>query len=490
AAVDAAPVSVAAVTAVTAVEKAAEAQAAERENEPVSTWAAPEPTPEQNLAPPWTPPPARLEPDPVAETEPTPEASASPFVDPGPEQTFAPPMTAPPAPLPAPVPDPIAAADTEPTPTPAPELAAPPVVDPEPDPVPEPVVVAEPVVPEPDPVLEPVVVAEPVVSVPDPVPEPVPEPVVVSVPDPAPEPVVVPVPELEAVSEPPAPNAPLTVETPAASSWMVVMPPGHEAEADQGATEPVGSAEPVGGEVADVAGMPDAATAEAGAGSAADPPPRATSGRAARRQPRNGVAPRRARPVVDEPVAEPVELEPEPVTDPPDDEPRRTRTGRTIRRPEREATPARRALLRRQEAERRAAQTQAAGGVVAPRGRRRAEPVDTVATDVDGWLTVGDLRMCPGTGEVWSGKEPISLSPAELAVLELLMRSGGHGVTSEAIIAAAELQQGTPEYDDPDLLVSAIRRKTKGRGRGAGGAVRKERVLLYYLGDDEGQDQG
>ena len=305
---------------------------------------------------------------------------------------------------------------------------------------------------------------------------------------------VVDVEEPEPSTEPP-PAAPVdddaTVPAPGASTWGVVMPPGREAEAEQILAEEA---------AAPAAAAAEGATIEKSAASAA-------TGRTARRQPRTG-PPRRARQRVDE-AAERAVAEadgaPEPAAEPtvePEsfgDEPRRTRTGRPIRTPARQDTPARRALQRRQEAERRA-DVAATGGAAPPVGRRTAETAPAEATEVapasgrsapdEGWITVGELRMCAGTGEVWSGKEQISLSPTELAVLELLMRSGGQGVTSEAIIEAAQLQEGTPEFEDPDLLVNVIRRKTKGRGRGAAGAVRKERVLLYYLGDDEGHDQG
>ena len=68
--------------------------------------------------------------------------------------------------------------------------------------------------------------------------------------------------------------------------------------------------------------------------------------------------------------------------------------------------------------------------------------------------------MCSATGEVWAGGHEVLLTPAELAVLELLMTNGGQGVTTEAIIEAAQLDETSPEWDDPDAIVTQLRRKT------------------------------
>jgi DNA-binding response OmpR family regulator len=90
--------------------------------------------------------------------------------------------------------------------------------------------------------------------------------------------------------------------------------------------------------------------------------------------------------------------------------------------------------------------------------------------------------MCSATGEVLVGGYPVALTPAELAVLELLMTNRGHGVTTEAIVEAARLDESSDEWTDPDAIVARLRRKTRVRGRGQ--AVRKERVQLYFFGDD------
>jgi hypothetical protein len=100
------------------------------------------------------------------------------------------------------------------------------------------------------------------------------------------------------------------------------------------------------------------------------------------------------------------------------------------------------------------------------------------------WLESGDLRMCPSTGAVIANGREVSLTAAELGVLELLLTSGNEGVTPEAIKAAAGAGDDDGEEVDPDAIVLQLRRKTGLRGRNTG--MRKERVLLYFLGDDEG----
>ena len=105
-----------------------------------------------------------------------------------------------------------------------------------------------------------------------------------------------------------------------------------------------------------------------------------------------------------------------------------------------------------------------------------------VAADHDeDWLTSGDLRMQRSTGQVIAHGREVSLTSPELGVLELLLRSGTDGVTPDAIKAAAGDGAG-----DPDAIVAQLRRKTGVRGRGQG--VRKERVLLYFLGEDDAEE--
>jgi DNA-binding response OmpR family regulator len=82
------------------------------------------------------------------------------------------------------------------------------------------------------------------------------------------------------------------------------------------------------------------------------------------------------------------------------------------------------------------------------------------------------------TGEVWSGDHKVDLTPTELRVLELLITNAEHGVTREALVEAGELDEGGGP-DAVDAIVTQVRRKTGIRGRGH--AVRKERVVTYFL---------
>jgi len=98
------------------------------------------------------------------------------------------------------------------------------------------------------------------------------------------------------------------------------------------------------------------------------------------------------------------------------------------------------------------------------------------------WLVVGRLRLSRSAGEVFSGSRRISLTRAEFAVLELLMTRGGHGVTQDAIRAAAASTNGNGgEPLDLDDLLAELRRKTGLQGRGRG--MRSERALVYFFRD-------
>jgi hypothetical protein len=97
------------------------------------------------------------------------------------------------------------------------------------------------------------------------------------------------------------------------------------------------------------------------------------------------------------------------------------------------------------------------------------------------WLVVGRIRLSHRSGEVFAGTRRISLTPGEFAVLELLMTRGGHGVTRDAIRAAASTGKNGEEAPDPDAILAELRRKTGIRGRGQG--MRQERALVYFFGD-------
>ena len=60
-----------------------------------------------------------------------------------------------------------------------------------------------------------------------------------------------------------------------------------------------------------------------------------------------------------------------------------------------------------------------------------AAPSPAEDGDGDGaeWIVAGHIRMSPALGEVWCGKRRVELTPSELGILELMITSGGRGVT-------------------------------------------------------------
>jgi hypothetical protein len=117
---------------------------------------------------------------------------------------------------------------------------------------------------------------------------------------------------------------------------------------------------------------------------------------------------------------------------------------------------------------------------------RRVEPPKPAEPPASGspgdgteWIVAGDLRVSPTRGEAWSGDRRVDLTPAELRVLELLITSGDRGVTREELAEAGELDDSRVGPDAVDAIVTQVRRKTGIRGRGH--AVRKERVVTYFL---------
>ncbi len=119
------------------------------------------------------------------------------------------------------------------------------------------------------------------------------------------------------------------------------------------------------------------------------------------------------------------------------------------------------------------------------RARRRFDDIQLIEPEPDSsgtwsdhepdWLTSGDLSVRRSTGQVFANGREVSLTASEFGALELLMNSGNDGVARDALQAAVGDQ-------DPNLVVAQLRRKTGQRGRAP--AMRKERVLRYFLADD------
>jgi hypothetical protein len=122
----------------------------------------------------------------------------------------------------------------------------------------------------------------------------------------------------------------------------------------------------------------------------------------------------------------------------------------------------------------------APGPVEPPRPPEPTEPpAPATAGDPAEWIVVGDLRVSRSLGEAWCGDRKVELTPSEFRVLELLITSGERGVTREALAEAGELDDALAGPDAVDAIVTQVRRKTGIRGRGH--AVRRERVVTYFL---------
>jgi hypothetical protein len=106
-------------------------------------------------------------------------------------------------------------------------------------------------------------------------------------------------------------------------------------------------------------------------------------------------------------------------------------------------------------------------------------PAPPPAGEPTEWIAAGDLRVSRALGEAWCGDRKVDLTPAELRVLELLITSGDRGVTREALAEAGELDDDGVGPNAVEAVLTQVRRKTGIRGRGH--AVRKERVVTYFL---------
>ncbi|WP_394841154.1 response regulator transcription factor [Pendulispora brunnea] len=74
-------------------------------------------------------------------------------------------------------------------------------------------------------------------------------------------------------------------------------------------------------------------------------------------------------------------------------------------------------------------------------------------------LSIGDLTLDPATREVRRGDNPITLTPREFALVEALMRRGGHVITKQQLLADV---WGEEFGGDPNLVevyVRYVRRK-------------------------------
>lgn len=74
-------------------------------------------------------------------------------------------------------------------------------------------------------------------------------------------------------------------------------------------------------------------------------------------------------------------------------------------------------------------------------------------------LRVADLSLDQATHQVFRNKRPIDLTPTEFALLELLMRSAGHVLERDAIIAAVWNTEESAEGSNLNAFISLLRQK-------------------------------
>lgn len=74
-------------------------------------------------------------------------------------------------------------------------------------------------------------------------------------------------------------------------------------------------------------------------------------------------------------------------------------------------------------------------------------------------LVSGDLRLDPGRRETWRGKERLSLTAREYAILETLMRQPGAVVSREEMLEQAWGEREEPMSNTVDVLIARLRRK-------------------------------
>ena len=96
-------------------------------------------------------------------------------------------------------------------------------------------------------------------------------------------------------------------------------------------------------------------------------------------------------------------------------------------------------------------------------------------------LTVGDLELNPASHQVHRGGRPITLTPREFQVLELLMRRAGRVVPRDTLLDAVWGEEADVGFNTVDAFVSSLRRKLDADGatrlihtiRGIGFCVRE-----------------
>jgi two-component system response regulator CpxR len=87
---------------------------------------------------------------------------------------------------------------------------------------------------------------------------------------------------------------------------------------------------------------------------------------------------------------------------------------------------------------------------------RRAGKTDAID---DAPLECGNLKVKPGTREVWLRGEPVTLTSIEFDILECLARSPGRVVSRDSLAAALYQREISPFERSMDVHISHLRKK-------------------------------
>ncbi len=72
---------------------------------------------------------------------------------------------------------------------------------------------------------------------------------------------------------------------------------------------------------------------------------------------------------------------------------------------------------------------------------------------------MGDIKVKPGSREVWLRNSPVILTAVEFDILECLARSAGKAVTRDALTNALYQREATPFERSLDVHISHLRKK-------------------------------
>ena len=105
---------------------------------------------------------------------------------------------------------------------------------------------------------------------------------------------------------------------------------------------------------------------------------------------------------------------------------------------------------------------------------RRTNRAAAPSTEV---LEVHDIKLVPGTREVWSAGRPVEITTTEFDILEVIVRAAGRIISRDELSAAVYRRPAQPHDRSLDVHVSHLRRKLGARG----GLIRTIRGVGYLF---------